>query len=69
MNELINTIMEKTGLDQEKATKAAETAVGFIKERMPGQFGAQLDSLLGSGEAEGTLGKLKGKAGSMFGPE
>jgi hypothetical protein len=69
MNELIRMIMEKTGLDEGKATKAAETAIGFLKERMPGNFGSQLDSFLGSGESEGTLGKLKGKAGSMFGPE
>ncbi len=66
MNELIHTIMEKTGLDQEKAAKAAETAVNFIKQRLPGNLGTQLDSFLGSGKSEGDLKK---KAGSLFGQE
>jgi hypothetical protein len=69
MTELIHTIMEKTGLNQEQATKAAETAVGFIKERLPGNLAPELDKVLGSKESQGTLGNLTRKAGSMFGPE
>lgn len=69
MNELIHQIMEKTGLNEEQATKAAETSVSFIKERLPESLRGQLDKVVGSGESEGTLGELKKKAGSMFGPE
>ncbi|MGE5568595.1 MAG: hypothetical protein ACM3S5_06105 [Rhodospirillales bacterium] len=69
MNELIHTIMEKTGLDQGKASSAAETVINFLKERLPGQFGSQLDSVLGSGESEGTMGQIKKKAGSILGQE
>lgn len=68
MNELIRTIMEKTGLDEGKASKAAEAAIGFLKDRMPGNFGSQLEGFLGSGKSEG-MGDLKKKAGSMFGQE
>ncbi len=69
MNELIHTIMEKTGLNQEQAAKAAEAAVNFIKGRLPAELGGHLDKALGVGKSEGTLGNLTRKAGSVFGPE
>ncbi len=68
MNEMIRLIMEKTGLNEEQARKAAETAIGFIKERLPSGLGAQVDSAL-AGQSEGTLGGMTRKAGSVFGPE
>ena len=69
MNELVRLIMEKTGVTEEQAAKAAETAAGFIKDRLPSNLGSQVDNILGSGKSEGTLGGITRKAGSVFGPE
>jgi hypothetical protein len=61
--------MEKVGLNQDQASKAAETAISFVKERLPASFHGELDKLMGSGQSQGTLGNLTRKAGSVFGPE
>ena len=68
MNELINMIVQKTGISQEHAQKAAQVAVDFFKSKLPAPISAQLDSFL-TGEAtvgsnpmvEQAGGFLKGK--------
>ena len=50
MKELINTIVQKTGISQEDAQKTVQVVLGFLKTKMPAPFAAQLDSFLsGSG--------------------
>lgn len=72
MNELIKRIVEKTGLPEDKAKMAAETAIGFLKEKLPAPIASQLDSVVGSGgssegEGESTVDKAKDMIGGMFG--
>jgi nucleoid DNA-binding protein len=55
MNELINMIVQKTGISQENAQKAAQVVVDFFKSKLPAPIRAQLDSFL-------TGGVLSGKA-------
>ena len=64
MNELINQIAQKTGIGEDKARQAAETAISFLKQRLPGSVSSHLDGFLqgGSSGAEG----LKDKLGSVF---
>jgi hypothetical protein len=50
MKELINTIVQKTGISQEDAQKTMQVVLSFLKTRMPAPFAAQLDSFL-SGSA------------------
>jgi hypothetical protein len=69
MNEIIQKLMDKTGLPEDKATAAVDTVVGFIKEKLPSPIAAQIDSLMaggGSGVTE-KLGGLKQSVGGMFG--
>lgn len=75
MQELIQELVDKTGLTEEKAQQVATTALNFIKSKLPsgiadklegivsGQF--DVSSLSGNveGGVEGGLNKLK----SMFG--
>ncbi len=65
MDELVNAISEKAGISNEQATKAAEVAIGFIKDKLPAPIAGQIDGLLG-GEGGGAAGML-GKIGGMLG--
>ena len=46
MNELINVIVQKTGISQENAQKAVQVTLGFLKTKLPAPVAAQLESFL-----------------------
>ena len=64
MDQLVNAVMEKTGLPREQAQQAVTTVLAFLKERLPGPMAAQIDTVLGAGQmgdvAKG-LGGLLGR--------
>ena len=74
MNEMIQRLIDRTGLPEDKAMMAADTVLGFLKEKLPGPVGAQIDGLMngggngsgGSGLADKAAGIGKGMGG-MFG--
>lgn len=68
MNEIIERLIERTGLPQDQAASAVETVIGFLKERLPAPIALQIDSLLSgeSGMAD-KLGGLEASLGGMFG--
>jgi nucleoid DNA-binding protein len=49
MNELINIIVQKTGISQENAQKAVQVTVDFLKSKLPGPIAVQLNSFLMGG--------------------
>jgi nucleoid DNA-binding protein len=49
MNELINVIVQKTGISQENAQKAVQATVDFLKSKLPGLIAVQLNSFLMGG--------------------
>jgi nucleoid DNA-binding protein len=46
MKELVNIIVQKTGISQENAQQAVQVTVGFLKSKLPTPVAAQLDSFL-----------------------
>jgi nucleoid DNA-binding protein len=46
MKELINVIVQKTGISEENAQKAVQVTLGFLKTKLPAPVAAQLDSFL-----------------------
>jgi hypothetical protein len=66
MNEIIQRLIDKTGLPEDKAASAVETVVGFLKEKLPGPVASQIDSLM-SGESGGMADKLSGGLGANLG--
>ena len=46
MNELINVIVQKTGISEENAQKAVQVTLGFLKTKMPAPLAGQLDTFL-----------------------
>ncbi len=71
MNEIIQRLIERTGLPEDKAATAVETVIGFLKERLPGPIAAQLDGVMGddSGMPDnpGGMGSKLGGMGSGLG--
>ncbi|THU37041.1 hypothetical protein FAM09_18985 [Niastella caeni] len=69
MSELINQIVERTGIPAEQAQQVLGIVAGFVKQKFP-QFGGQIDSILGaSGEGSDNAsgGNLLGDLGSKLG--
>lgn len=62
MDELINTLVQKTGLPEDKARAAAETVINYVKSKLPASLASQVDSAL-TGESGGITERL----GSMLG--
>jgi nucleoid DNA-binding protein len=46
MKELINIIVQKTGISQENAQKSVQVTLGFLKTKLPTPLAGQLDSFL-----------------------
>ncbi|HEY6955463.1 MAG TPA: hypothetical protein VI385_09470 [Flavisolibacter sp.] len=51
MNELINQIVEKTGVPADKAQQVLSVVAGFVKQKFPA-IGGQIDSVLGTSSGE-----------------
>ena len=46
MKELINIIVQKTGISEENAQQAVQVTLGFLKTKLPTPVAAQLDPFL-----------------------
>jgi len=63
VNELIEQLKSRVGLDDNKAQSAAQTVIDFLKQRLPAPIASHLDSALAGGAVQGIEGKIEG----MFG--
>jgi hypothetical protein len=62
--ELVTLVSSKTGLNEQMATLAVDTVIGFLKQKLPAELSGQLDSLLSGQESSGgMLGAVKGLFG------
>ncbi len=68
MNEIIQRLIERTGLPEDKAEAAVETVLGYLKEKLPAPVASEIDSLV-SGESglADRLGGLEASLGGLFG--
>ena len=68
MNEIIQRLIDKTGMPEDKAATAVETVVDFLKEKLPSPVASQIDNLMSGGEGMASkLGGLGSGLGGMFG--
>ncbi len=73
MNELVDTVAQKTGLSQDQAKAAIDSVLGFIKERLPASVSSCLEPHLagtaGADQAseESLVSKATAAVGSLFG--
>jgi len=68
MNELINQIVERTGISADKAQQVLTVVAGFVKQKFPA-IGGQIDSVLGTSGQSGNpaSGNPFGDIGSKLG--
>ena len=74
MDELVNLVVQKTGISQDDARKAVEVIVSELKSRLPVPIASHVDAFLAGGMSGGmnTLASeagemLKGTLGGLFG--
>lgn len=63
MNELVEQLKSRVGLDNDKAQQAVQTVLDFLKQRLPEPVASQLDSVITGASAEGIAGKISGMLG------
>ena len=61
MEDLINQVTEKAGIPKDKAKKAVEVVLDYLKNKLPAPIAGQIDGVLGGGGAANALGGLFGK--------
>ena len=60
-DELVKLVSSKTGLNEEMATLAVDTVIGFLKQKLPPELSGQLESLLsGQESSSGIMDTVKG---------
>jgi len=65
MNELINLVVQKTGISQDDAQKAVQVVVDALKSKLPAPIAAQVDTFL-SGGLSGGVDALEAEAGGIL---
>ncbi len=64
MNELIQQLKSRVGLNDDQAHSAAQTVIDYLKQRLPGPVAGELDKVVaGAGGAEGIESKIGGILG------
>ena len=66
MDQIVELVVEKTGISESQARKAVETVIDFIKDRLPAPIAKNLDALL-DGSDQIDLDKGLDMLGGLFG--
>lgn len=61
MDEIVNLVSEKTGLDKETSKMTVNLVLDFLKKKLPAPVAAQVDAVMGADSAADMLGGLFGK--------
>jgi uncharacterized protein (DUF2267 family) len=64
MEELIKLITQKTGISKDQAQAAVETVLKFLKDKLPGPIGSQIEGILGGDISSQSITK---KLGGLLG--
>ena len=65
MDELVNLVVQKTGISQEDARKAVEVIVAEIKSKLPAPIASHVDAFLAGGTSGG-MNTLAAEAGELL---
>jgi nucleoid DNA-binding protein len=69
MDELIKMVTQKVGISESQARSAVETVVSFLKDKMPGGLGSQVESFINGNvsSAANVPDSIKDKIGGLMG--
>ena len=65
MDEVIKMVSDKIGVSEDQARTAVTTVVGFLKDKLPGPLGGQIDNALTTYESGGST--VSKAIGGLFG--
>jgi len=69
MEELVQTVADKTGISQDQARSAIQTVIDHLKDKLPMGLGDKIESYLQGGSSsieDDLLGGLKNKIEGLF---
>jgi hypothetical protein len=66
MNELVELLKSRVGLDDQKAQSAAQSVIDFLKQRLPGPVASQIESAVGGGGIQGAKEMVGEKLGGIL---
>jgi uncharacterized protein (DUF2267 family) len=70
VDQLINLVVQRTGIPPNQAQQAVQVVVGFLKDRLPGPIASQVETVLSGGSTSGGVtGQAKQDLGGVFGQE
>lgn len=67
MDEIVNAVVQRTGISETQARTAVETVIRHLKERLPAPVASQLDNFVQGGGGSGGVGDTVKGLGGMFG--
>ena len=67
MNELIQSVCQKTDLPETQARAAVDTVISYLKGRLPAPIAGQIDNALAGGGTSGAMGDISKGLGGVFG--
>ncbi|QDU20504.1 hypothetical protein [Urbifossiella limnaea] len=67
MDELVNQVSAKTGIEADTVKKVLTTAAEFVKGKLPEPLAGQVEGFLTGQSGGNPLGGLSDKLGGMFG--
>jgi hypothetical protein len=68
MQDLIKMVTQKVGISESQAKSAVETIVSFLKDKMPGGIGSQVESFIkgNTGSVRDMADNIKDKVGGFL---
>ena len=70
MDQLIDVVVQRTGLPRNQAQQAVQVVVGYLKDRLPGPIASQVDTALSGGSAGGGMtNQAQQGIGGVFGQQ
>ena len=60
MDEIVNLVSQKTGLNKDVSEQAVKVVLDYLKKKLPAPVAAQVEMVLKSGSAADALGGLFG---------
>jgi hypothetical protein len=67
MDELVNTVAQKTGMAPDMIRPVVQTVIDELKKRLPEPIANQVDGVLGNAMAGDVIDQAAGMLGGLFG--
>lgn len=67
MDEIVQQVVERTGIPEDKARMAVQVVLSQLEKHLPAPLASQLGAHLGGGAGGGNLGDVTKGLGGLFG--